>query len=171
MKSWELENLLRCITQPKCNFKVIARDEVDTVSFTDLPLALIINSTDRRDGGEHWIALWCSQKPVLHIEAFDPLGFPLSRYKIKIPHKVVVQNKVKFQGDKSSYCGHFCIYYLFFKLQCKPTSYITSQLTQNYKVNDEVVLSFVNCLRSSCLKKTNVQLPLLCCTCPCKMKF
>ena len=97
-----------------------ASDELDDIDKIDLPAAMVINTANSNQPGEHWVALYISPTSV---EYYDPFGdIPSDKLLASIKTLVKRQdlpnllklkiNHQKNQDNRSSSCGYFAIRFL-----------------------------------------------------------
>ena len=123
----------------KCNHGVYARDELP-YKFNDYPVCIIINTQNRSEPGEHWLAIFIDKNK--HARFFDPYGFHPSFYKLgtymKSLDKKFTWNQKKIQG-LSEYCGFYCILFLLMAVRGELGNFY-NQFTSNV-VNNDLLIS------------------------------
>lgn len=111
------DQLIRILESHKNTSKyflgVFARDEIPiNVKY---PSCFIINTHNRNQPGEHWLAFYVCQNG--DVEFFDPIGIPPSFYNLNKYLEIISRGKIKYtmkriQGYFSNYCGIYCVYFL-----------------------------------------------------------
>jgi hypothetical protein len=139
---WQIHEALLKDSETRKAFKGVCPVDELKGKPDKLPAAYVINTAERTQRGEHWVAL--------HIDPwgvgtyFDSYGLPprhaglvafLNRHTIKW-----IYNQRPIQGLLSSACGLFCLYFLYFK--CRGYS-LVSLLRRfrsfNWDLNDDVI--------------------------------
>lgn len=77
------------------------------------------NSVDSQGGqlpGTHWCAIYCSTNMGLY---FDPFGFPPpiqveNSLKNTYPSRPYYMNATEIQSIRTSVCGYYCIYFIWY---------------------------------------------------------
>lgn len=126
---------------------VFAADKLPILDFSK-DCGLIANTDESNQPGQHWVAIFIPKSGVP--EFFDPLAYSPNHYIEHFENFLVNRapqyryNAQKIQSDESSWCGLFCIYYLYFR--CRNVSFenIISSFSLVLSENDPMVLSFVN---------------------------
>lgn len=111
--------------------------------------ALIINTepSPTTDVGEHWVAIYGDkQSPVM--EYFDSYGLPPFREALNSffhrQKRPWIYNRRALQGEFSSTCGHYCLYYLLHRCRGHRMKDITLPFTENGNTNDKLVKDFIH---------------------------
>ncbi len=129
------------------------------------PSCLIANSDSSYEHGTHWLALFF-ESPY-HTEFFDRYGLMPFVYGINyLPNKF---NNQCFQSERSTVCGQFCLYYLYYRCRGLSLSDVQSNLNSCAPLlNDHKVNCFVHkyfqiphfhspipcyCIQSCCARK------------------
>ena len=118
----------------------------DLLPEKEYPGFYIVNTQVSTSTGEHWVA-FCTPTPNV-IEAFDSYGRNPAVYSSFIRQWMrddyVIMSGVERQGQTSTTCGQYCMFYVL--LRCHGYKYedIMSALTKNHFVNDKFVCKFIN---------------------------
>ena len=111
------------------------------------PRAYVANVDRSNMPGSHWIVFWFASPS--HGEFFDSLGQRPETYTFSFV-SFLARNSSKWtcnhrtvQSAFSNVCGHFCIYYIFYRCRNMSMSTIMYKFTRNLEQNDELVASFV----------------------------
>jgi hypothetical protein len=68
-------------------FKVLARDQLSSLSLTSIPFAAIVNTDDSNQPGSHWIAFFFYRvNDTVLFDYFDSYQNPLEKYGITLPY-------------------------------------------------------------------------------------
>ena len=111
------------------------------------PKAYVANVDRSNMPGSHWIAFWFDSPS--HGEFFDSLGQSPETYSFSFVSFLTNNcskwtcNERILQSPFSSVCGHFCIYYIFFRCRNISMSTIVYKFTRNLEQNDQLVAAFV----------------------------
>ena len=109
----------------------------------------IINTDPASQPGRHWLAVYLppGKQPV---EFFDVLGHPPTYYGTAITQFVkangpdYVYQKQRLQSPEAITCGHFCLYYIMYRVRGVPMEEIMQNFSPAHvKVNEQIVLDFV----------------------------
>jgi hypothetical protein len=107
----------------------------------------IINSDPSFLPGEHWIAIFFPNKGLA--EFFDSMGRNPSFYSellldflLKQNSNGFMYNTKKFQSIKSSTCGMFCLYFLYYRIRGDKFSDLINRFGNNLLQNDSIVTDF-----------------------------
>lgn len=119
----------------------VARDELP--SQPPFPSCFIINTDPRNKPGEHWLAVYYSKNGF--VDFFDSYGnspdyFGLDGYIFKTSRGCDF-NKKRLQGD-SSYCGFYCILFLFYKARGDENLFFR-QFSSKLSQNDRIITNFL----------------------------
>lgn len=108
------------------------------------PAALVVNTAPWPEPGTHWVALLFLNPQ--QAEYFCSYGRPPSLFAFKriLRDYDCTFNQKRLQGNFSSVCGQYCIYYLVKRSQGLSMSQITQQFSENYEENDELVKCYIN---------------------------
>ena len=106
------------------------------------PCGGIINLDNHDEPGSHWVAFFLDDG--CFTEYFDPLGsYPVFKeiksFLKKYSPLGISFNNLPLQGDKSTSCGHFCIYFLQNRFKGHSFCQVLSDLSLNNIVNDFIV--------------------------------
>lgn len=104
----------RAILTPKPHVRwlgVFARDELPDLKKEKRPFALVLNTDPRSKPGQHWLALYGPSENS--IELFDSFGQHPSNYGLAYISPTYSFNQ--FQSLTSTFCGHYCIYFLYLR--------------------------------------------------------
>ena len=108
------------------------------------PTALVANTDPSHEPGSHWVA-------ILFLNPFETEYFCSYGQKPKSPglKKVLKGLKVKYnekrlQGDYSSVCGQYSIYFLIKRNQGLTMEEIADQFSKNLFENDKLIKCYVN---------------------------
>ena len=137
MDDVELEQYMSALPESR---GVFASDELPSLPS---PSIFAVNLDPRHLPGSHWVVLYFGKDKA---EYFDPLGEPptpsLNRYLLQHSDGYM-WNNMAVQGPSSDKCGHFCIYYSYFKSKGFTMSCILRSFTMDYAINDYIVEQFV----------------------------
>jgi hypothetical protein len=117
MNTLDIYKLIRSDKISSSNFLgVFARDELPTP--TNYPCCFILNTDERDKPGEHWLAIYFNESK--QAEFFDPAGqlvedYNLENYLNKFSIGQIRQNKQRIQDYFSNYCGHYCVFFIYFR--------------------------------------------------------
>jgi hypothetical protein len=96
----------------------------------------IVNYCQRDYPGLHWLAL---SKEGDRLEVFDSYGLHPSVYRLmdKLPDfSSMAYNTRQLQSVHSKVCGHYCLYYLFYKARGFALGDIMAKFSNDYANND-----------------------------------
>ena len=107
--------------------------------------SIIFNTGDQHSKGEHFVALSVSNKKIFY---FDPFGEKPTNhdilsfiFKLNLP---LTWNTKKIQHETSSFCGFYCLAYLYSEKKKIPFSRFTNLFSTNdLKKNDKTVIEFL----------------------------
>jgi len=116
----------------------------------------ISNTQKSTQPGEHWVCFYVNDRNVCSY--FDSYGRNPSenRYfeKYLKTARSFETTERRYQGDFSSCCGQYCVFYLALRSRDYSHSRIMACLSKNYEENDKFVTEWVN-------ENFNLDLPLL----------
>ena len=136
MNSTTIEKILRSDKCSKHVFGGVYASDKLPETVDRYPRAYVANVDRSNMPGSHWIAFWFASPS--HGEFFDSLG-----QRPKRTHFHYTCNHRTVQSAFSNVCGHFCIYYIFYRCRNMSMSTIMYKFTRNLEQNDELVASFV----------------------------
>ncbi len=145
MNSIEIAKILKSDSMvSKCFLGVYASDQLPRRRVT-APCALVANTDPITKSGQHWVAFHVSNDR--QGTYFDSYGKPpavniFEEFLDKNCHEWTF-NKKRIQGNFSSTCGQYSIYFLTHKCRGYSLPEIVSAF-DGYDDNDEAVVEFVN---------------------------
>ena len=108
---------------------------------TSLPVSMIINTDKHNEKGEHWVAIYISEKKKGYY--FDSYGMPPINGEIENflnKHTMLWKyNHRTIQGINSIKCGQFSVLFVILKTLGFSFNKITHLFTNNYIINDFIV--------------------------------
>ena len=144
MNTLQIERLLKKDLKSKTIFKkVCALDQLEKPTF---PSAYVINSDPSSEPGEHWVAVYFDKRG--RGEYFDSYGLPptlvgLESYMDAYSLSGWIYNRKTLQAYFSSFCGHYCVYFILFRCRGVPLYAIVSDFTSNLTKNDRSISRFI----------------------------
>ena len=112
------------------------------------PVSFIVNTDSSREEGSHWVAFYLQNEDCG--EFFDSYGnSPTSLAEefedfLKNNVKNYSYNDKRLQGDFSTVCGQFCLFYLYHRCRGYDIREITRMFHKDADINDVLVNEFVN---------------------------
>ena len=144
MNTLQIERLLKEDLRTKNIFKKIcAWDQLEKPIF---PSTYVINSDPSSEPGEHWIAVYFDKRG--QGEYFDSYGLSptligLKSYMDAYSLSGWIYNHKTLQACFSSFCGHYCVYFILFRCRGVPLHTIVSDFTSNLTENDRSISRFI----------------------------
>ena len=128
---------------PDCFVGVFSCDNLPKQIKT-FPSALVANTQPSTKSGEHWVAFYFISPS--QAEYFCSYGRPptVSAFKQLLRGYNWANNQKRVQGNFSSVCGQYCIYYLLKRCKGLSMAEITHQFSDNYEENDELIKCYIN---------------------------
>jgi hypothetical protein len=146
-------------------YDVIARDELSSVNFNLAPIALVVNTDDRRNPGRHWVAVYVWKvHGKLYSDHYDSYGNPLSRYGINIPVPMHQYNKKSHQQYSSSVCGLHSLRFLYKRSRGTSLATYVSHCQTDPAKNDDLVKQFYYNIQNLKIKSSQIKSAQSCCT-------
>lgn len=133
------------VSDPRTNHQFLGTfpaDQLPNVMPPQTSLA-IVNCCNRGYPGEHWLAL-CKTGDTLEI--FDSFGMNPNFYNLtgKLPaSSVLTYSRRQLQSLHSTVCGHYCLYYCYYKARGYSLDDIISNFSHDYINNDDYVYNTV----------------------------
>jgi hypothetical protein len=94
-------------------FKVLARDQLSSLSLTSIPF---VNTDDSNQPGSHWIAFFFYRvNDTVLFDYFDSYQNPLAKYGITLPYSHGESLSKPVQSNKSAVCGLWCVAFLYYR--------------------------------------------------------
>jgi hypothetical protein len=150
MNTLDLLNILPLAVHKSARFLgVFAADEAPAWSSLEPRSCYVMNSDPGEKEGEHWLAVY---KPGDgDPELFDSFALPLSRYNdvrtlADAPHSLRLTPRA-LQSPFSYVCGHYCVYYLYYRTRGNSLDKIVRFLASR-PARDTLVRDFVKRLRT-----------------------
>ena len=111
-----------------------------------------ITNTDRHnEAGEHWNSWFVCGNKLYFFDSFgrDPQdkNFPHEYNDFIQKFNVVEYTKTSIQTHESSLCGLFCVHFVFVMSFGLSFKYFLSEYYNNLKLNDDVVVKFINSIK------------------------
>ena len=129
---------------------VYASNELPTV-LKNRPSLLIVNTDPNYLPGKHWVVVYLDMQRSdewPNAEYFDPLGsmtqWKVHRFLLDNSPTGYLRNSMPVQGGSSQFCGHFCLYYSYFRCRNFSMTCILQSLTPDETCNDLIVSNFVS---------------------------
>ncbi len=99
--------------------------------------ASLIANTDKSDeSGTHWVAMYKDKTSCDYFDSYGNVPF-----ENKFLRENFSCNKNVLQSPYSDVCGHYCLYFLYYR--CR--GYSLNEIVQNLKINgDDIVKDFVD---------------------------
>lgn len=105
----------------------------------NIPISVIVNLDPHYKDGSHWVAIIINKNRQGHY--FDSFGRPptgnILTFLERNATRGYVYNKIKYQGNSSTACGYFCI---FFILMSKNLSLFYKCLNKCSHLENEVTI-------------------------------
>ena len=143
MNSLEILQIINKDDKAKEHFiGVYPRDKLPTIN--EYPVSFIINTQKSHESGEHWLAFYYNKNG--NCEFFDSYGmhpnfYGLQNYLDKTSKTWTFNNKC-FQSLSSTYCGQFCILFLFLRSRNYKLDFIKKIFFKNTIKNDKIIEKF-----------------------------
>ena len=141
--SEELKNKLKYLKTFK---DVVPCDRIPKID--KLPISLIINTDKHNEQGEHWVALYISNKNIGYY--FDSYGLPPLNKEIEDflnnNTNAWKWNNQTIQGLNSTKCGQFSVLFILLKTIGFTFQQITNLFTNDYNKNDIIVQKLYDAL-------------------------
>ena len=138
----DTEAIDRRLSHLSCYLGCFPRDMLPT-AIPRLPAALVINTDDHTQPGQHWVAIFINSNLVA--EYFDSYGleplFPeiyhfLYSHCISWTHNPITLQSV---NPLSQVCGHFCVLFILFRCSNLSFCNFLSLFTRNAEINDSII--------------------------------
>ena len=141
MNSLQLERALERNPFTKKTFRgVFAADELPDLD--TFPCGFVANTDPRTEPGTHWVAFYFPSRDKG--EFFDSYGYPPEYYGEGFTvYDVETINSHKLQSSWSEVCGHYCIFYLYYRSRRHSMSKIVNMFSSNTTINDCKVSCYV----------------------------
>ena len=138
------DKIRRYLTKRCGEFFIGVYSEDTLPSKAKKPFVLVCNTDAKNLPGEHWIAIYIGEDD--RGEFFDSFGRepgePFSSFLNK--HlKYWIYNDKHLQSITSSFCGHYCCFYCFYRSKGFDLISIINMFGTNVLVNDSLVHKFV----------------------------
>ena len=127
---------------------VLPRDKLPKKILKDFPVSFIVNTDSSRGPGQHWVAFYLESPH--YGDFFDSYGYPpeqlAEEFEVFLTRNVGnwEHNPKKVQGDFSTVCGQFCLFYLHHRCRGYDMRQIIRMFRQDPEINDAMVNRFVN---------------------------
>ena len=147
MDTQQLREIMKRDRLAQLYFKgVYAADQIEERKVIKYPCGYIINTEPIIKEGEHWVAIYiddsgrgefyCSYGKSPHTYNFDKW--------ISKNTSSWTYNQKRMQGNNSSVCGHYCVFYLLHRFRNIPLSSLQDLFTADYAMNDTLVNNFIS---------------------------
>jgi hypothetical protein len=122
-------------------FYVVGRDELESLSVSDLPCAIIANTDISTGKGIHWCAFYCKKNPINSNRAsinyfFDSYANTYQFYKFHPPFPVCQLNCKVLQSNNSNTCGVWACAWIYHMAQGMSINSFYSHYSNNLEKND-----------------------------------
>ena len=141
MNSLQLERALERNPYTKKTFRgVFAADELPDLD--TFPCGFVANTDPHTEPGTHWVAFYFPSRDKG--EFFDSYGYPPEYYgEPFMGYNIETINSHKLQSSWSEVCGHYCIFYLYYRSRRYSMSKIVNMFSSNTTINDCKVSCYV----------------------------
>ena len=141
MNSLQLKRALERNPYTKKTFRgVFAADEMPDLD--TFPCGFVANTDPRTEPGTHWVSFYFPSRDKG--EFFDSYGYPPEYYGEPFTvYNVETINSHKLQSSWSEVCGHYCIFYLYYRSRGYSMSKIVNMFSSNTTINDCKVSCYV----------------------------
>ena len=126
---------------------VFPRDKLPSKVKT-FPRAYIANTDNSREPGKHWVVFFFENEH--YAEFFDSYGnapeYLAPEFERFLKKNVAnyVHNTERLQGDYSTVCGQFCLFFLYQRCRGRDIFDIVRLLGDDAEINDMMVNEFIN---------------------------
>jgi hypothetical protein len=126
-------------------FFIVGRDELESITITSLPCAIISNTDISTGTGIHWVAFYCKQNPINSNRApinyfFDSYGSTACHYKLNPPFSITQSSRKVLQANESDTCGLWSVAWLYHMAKGNSTNSFYSKYSNNLEKNDKSLL-------------------------------
>ena len=122
---------------------VCAANELPSIVYRR-PSIFIVNTDPAPEPGQHWICMYVGDTDS---EFFDPMADPpqeeFRNFLTSNSESGYLLNTRQLQAFESDTCGHFSLYFAFYRARNIPMEYIVQSFTPDYAYNDWLVRQFV----------------------------
>lgn len=131
---------------------IYAKDMLTEI--TSRPKLIICNTHPSHKPGEHWLLFYFNEDDS--VDFYDSLGKPLQSYGEKILQfaktfaESFIESKDRTQPLNSSLCGHYCLYYAYYKCKGYSMDDILSRMESPDHVLSSVKRLYNICTSSDC---------------------
>lgn len=134
----DTRTIFKSLNKYNCFIGVYPRDKLPKID--KIPSALIVNTDTSDKPGEHWIAIFVSEKETIYFDSFGlpPYHEDILNFLQNTPGEISF-NTVTLQSASADTCGQYCV--LFVKMKCRGYTYedLLAIFTRNTFVNDYMV--------------------------------
>ena len=141
MNTQQIEHMLkRNKTTSEYFLGVFAADQLPTRKIEQEVWLLVCNCCPINLPGEHWIALFGNARQ--EIEVFDSFGFSPNVYDgvhqfLRDQHPTLITyNTQQLQSFESDACGHYCLYFAYYRAQGVSMSTIIEKIVDGMNRDD-----------------------------------
>ena len=113
---------------------VLARNELPSVNISRTPVAIVVNTDDRRSEGKHWCAFFVNSKRLGYF--FDSYNNSFQHYGFEPPFQIIGTNSKVLQAPESDSCGSWCLLWLYYMSKSKSLKSFDSKYSTNLSKND-----------------------------------
>ena len=143
MDSQQLQTIMKTDRIGRFYFRgVFASDELKKQMVASYPSAYIVNTDPSYNPGEHWVAVYFNH--LGRAKFFCSYGESPKTYDfekwIQKNSTSWIYHKTRLQGDLSSVCGQYCLFFLLHRLR---EISIKDFFTQDIDLNDSLVNEFI----------------------------
>ena len=121
------------------NTSQFADGALDRLEKPTFPSAYVINSDPSNKPGEHWVAVYFDKRgrgEFLDSYGLSPLLVGLKSYMDTHSLSGWIYNSKTLQAYFSSFCNHYCVYFISFRCRSAPLHAIVSDFTSNLTENN-----------------------------------
>ena len=110
-----------------------------------IPSSIVCNTAKAGSKGEHWVAIFINKEG--YGDYFCSYGVsPRHEFRTFLNKNCFSWNfnRKRLQGDLSTTCGQYCVFFIFCRNLGLPMYKFLSLFTHNHDENDEIVTAFIN---------------------------
>ena len=120
---------------------VYALDQLPNKNLMQEPWLLVCNCCPIHLPGQHWIAMFKEQSTL---DVFDSFGLPPNVYGLQSfldtqDANTIMYNNTKLQSIRSDVCGHYCLYFAYYRSLGESMHSIVKRLNELKEDKDEYV--------------------------------
>lgn len=142
MDSITLHSCVQYLAHGAADVYTLARDQLHQAKFLKNTLIVIANTGSSQSQGEHWVVFYTykGSQGNLKTDFYDSFGNRPEFFGLEYPYEITKYNSTCHQNDRSNYCGHLVLYFIYVRLRRYPLYHALASFSTDKDRNEKRAL-------------------------------